>query len=137
MNALPWAPRDAGALSDGPVQTRERVAQGTCLWMMVALLAAFWVYVAMSNVLYANSMQASFATVTGKRVFATWDVRLLQHLFLFPIFVSCVFASVRLGWNTLWKKLPPQLLLGVFFAALASPILGISEYILAAMQTMY
>ena len=34
------------------------------------ILTVFWVYVACSNVLYANSMQASIAEMGGKHVFA-------------------------------------------------------------------
>jgi hypothetical protein len=84
----------------------------------------------MSNVLYANSMQASVGAMAGKRIFATSDIRLLQHLFLFPVFVGCVFGSVKLGWHTLWRKLPMQLLLGIVFAVLASPMLSTAEYLL-------
>ena len=136
MNALPWTHRDAEILQDTLTPPLERVAHRTSVWTLFVILTAFWFYVAMSNVLYANSMQASFAPVMSKRMFATWDVRLLQHLFLFPVFVSCVFASVQLGWHTLRKKFAAQLLLAVFFAALASPLLGLAEYLLGDMHHM-
>ena len=113
MNALPWTHRESGFFQDASAPTSpplERVAHRTSSWTLLVILTAFWIYVAMSNVLYANSMQASFATAMRERMFATWDVRLLQHLFLFPAFLSCVFASVRLGWHTLSRKMWAQLL---------------------------
>jgi hypothetical protein len=74
--------------------------------------------------------------MTGKRFFATWDIRLLQHLFLFPIFVGCVFASIKLGWRTFWRRLPAQLVLAIVFSVLASPMLDTAEYLLGDKQHM-
>ncbi len=92
------------------------------------ILTVFWVYVALSNVLYANSMQASFDSMPGKfHVFAPACARLLQHLFLYPILLACVWASWRIGWSSLWRKLPLQLLLAVGFAVLAKPALALGE----------
>jgi len=139
MNALLWTHRESGFFQDASAPTSpplERVAHRTSSWTLLVILTAFWIYVAMSNVLYANSMQASFATAMRERMFATWDVRLLQHFFLFPAFVSCVFASVRLGWHTLSRKIWAQLLLAVFFSALACPLLALAEYLLGDSQYM-
>ncbi len=92
------------------------------------ILTVFWVYVALSNVLYANSMQASFDSMPGKfHVFAPACARLLQHLFLYPILLACVWASWRIGWSSLWRRLPLQLLLAVGFAVLAKPALALGE----------
>jgi hypothetical protein len=94
------------------------------------ILTVFWVYVALSNVLYANSMQASFDSMPGKfHVFASWCARLLQHLFLYPILLGCVWASARIGWTSLWRKLPLQFLLAVGFAIVAKPALTLAEYL--------
>ena len=94
------------------------------------ILSVFWVYVACSNVLYANSMQASIAKIPGAiHVFAPYGSRLLQHLFLYPVLLGCVSISQRLGWAPLWKKLPAQLLTAVVFAALAQPAMGVAEHI--------
>ena len=91
------------------------------------ILTVFWIYVACSNVLYANSMQASFP---GKvHVFAPYCSRLIQHLFLYPVLLGCVWTSQRLGWQPLWKRLPVQLLIAVLFAALAQPAMGVAEHI--------
>lgn len=94
------------------------------------ILSVFWVYVACSNVLYANSMQASIAKIPGAvHVFAPYCSRLFQHLFLYPVLLGCVSISQRLGWAPLWKKLPAQLLTAVFFAGLAQPAMGVAEHI--------
>ena len=91
------------------------------------ILTVFWTYVACSNVLYANSMQASIAVMGGKHVFAPYSARLLQHLFLYPVLLGCVWASLHIGWQSLWRKLPLQLLLAFVFAALAQPAMGVAE----------
>jgi hypothetical protein len=94
------------------------------------ILTTFWIYVAFSNVLYANSMQASLAMMRGEiRFFAPWGARLLQHLFLYPVLLCCVWASIRAGWQPLARKLPLQILLGLAFAILASPALMLGEWL--------
>jgi hypothetical protein len=109
------------------------------LWRMLAtpglrqtflILTVFWIYVAFSNVLYANSMQASFDSLPGKfHVFAPACARLLQHLFLYPLLLVCVWASGRIGWRSPWRQLPLQLLLAVVFAVIAKPALTLGEYL--------
>jgi hypothetical protein len=96
------------------------------------ILTVFWIYVALSNVLYANSMQASFNNMPGNfHVFAPSCARLLQHLFLYPILLGCVWASGRIGWAPMWRKLPLQLLLAVCFAVVAKPALTLGECLTA------
>jgi signal transduction histidine kinase len=109
------------------------------LWRMFAtpgvrqnflILTVFWIYVAFSNVLYANSMQASFDALSEKlHVFAPSCARLLQHLFLYPFLLLSVWASLRIGWQSVWRKLPLQLLVAYGFAVLAKPALGLGEYL--------
>jgi hypothetical protein len=108
------------------------------LWRMLAtpgarqtflILTVFWIYVALSNVLYANSMQASFDSLPGNlHVFAPSCARLLQHLFLYPLLLGCIWASGRIGWTSMARKLPLQLLLAVCFAVVAKPALTVGEY---------
>src|SRR5437764_230864 len=66
---------------------REALAAGRSFWPHLTVLTAFWVYVALSNVLYANSMQASLSSMKIEHVFAAWDARLIQHLLLYPLFL--------------------------------------------------
>src|SRR6266853_2271016 len=93
----------------------------------LTVLTAFWIYVALSNVLYANSMQASFSSMKMERVFAPWDARLIQHLLLYPLFLLSMWRSLRTGWRPPWQTVPIQLLCGVGFAVLAAPALLLGE----------
>lgn len=92
------------------------------------ILSVFWIYVAFSNVLYANSMQASFDSMPGQfHIFAPSSARLLQHLLLYPVLLLCAWASLRIGWRSLGRKLPIQLLLALLFCVLAKPALDLAE----------
>src|ERR1700685_3139119 len=52
---------------------------------LLVLLTVFWVYVALSNVMYANNMQAILSNLKVEHVFAPWDARIIQHLLLYPL----------------------------------------------------
>jgi len=95
----------------------------------LAILTAFWFYVTLSNVVYARSMQIVVAATGGMHVFASWDARVIQHFLLYPILIGCVYLSLRLGWRPAWRMWPVQVLLGLIFSALASPLLMLAEYI--------
>ena len=131
MNALPdIAPRSFTARGRPWTYLRAAIAAPGVRQNLI-ILSVFWIYVACSNVLYANSMQASIvAKIPGAmNVFAPYFSRLLQHLFLYPVLLGCVSISHRLGWQPLWKKLPVQLLTAVVFAGLAQPAMGVAEHL--------
>jgi Histidine kinase len=96
---------------------------------LLGLLTAFWIYVALSNVMYANSMQASLSVQNVHNVFAPWDARIIQHLLLYPLFMLSMRGALRTGWQPLWRALPLQLLCALGFAVLASPALVLGEYL--------
>jgi len=142
VNALPSEElRVPGVAVADPVAARATLRGRSRIWASVralvatpgvrqqlVILSVFWVYVACSNVLYANSMAASIAAIPGvKHVFAPYGARLLQHLFLYPVLLCCIWGSLRIGWQSLWPKLPLQLLLAFVFAALAQPAMGLAE----------
>src|SRR5262249_38729535 len=102
------------------------------LWSYLGILTVFWMYVALSNVLYASSMQASLAAKSTEHFFAPWDARLLQHLVLYPVLLGCIWASLHIGWRPLWRTLPLQFLCAFGFAILASPALMISEALIGS-----
>jgi len=124
MNAVtsnePLAPGTVNALAAG---LRESVNARFKFWTLLGILTTFWVYVAVSNVLYATSLQASFSHMAPGRYFAPWDARVLQHLFLYPVLTLCVFSSLRIGWTPMWRALPLQVVLGLAFSALGAPAL--------------
>jgi hypothetical protein len=111
-----------------PAAQAAPLAEGrTSLLPLLGVLSVFWIYVALSNVMYANNMQASLSSQKIEHVFAPWDARLLQHLLLYPLFILCMWVSLRTGWQRLWRALPIQLLCALGFAVLASPALVIGE----------
>ena len=141
MNGLQSSPtRDMGAVLADPVTSQSpfqaHAGAKSALWRLFTtpgvrqnflILSVFWIYVALSNVLYATSMQASFDQMSQFHVFAPSCARLLQHLILYPVLLLCAWASMRIGWHSLWRKLPVQLLLAALFAFLAKPALEIGE----------
>jgi hypothetical protein len=113
---------------------REPVTAGVKFWPLLAVLSSFWLYVTLSNVLYATSMQASFSIMAPGHYFAPWDQRVLQHLMLYPFLVLCVLGSLRLGWQPMWRALPAQVGLGLFFSVLGSPAMIAAEFLLGKME---
>ncbi|HEV7137651.1 MAG TPA: histidine kinase [Steroidobacteraceae bacterium] len=93
------------------------------------IVTAFWAYVAVSNVLYANSMQANLDALHVAHFFAGWQARLLQHLFMYPALLACVWVSLRIGWQPLSRRLPWQVLMALGFAVCASPALLLGEIV--------
>lgn len=92
----------------------------------VLVLTVFWLYVALTNVLWANNMQASLESIRVM-VFAPWRARLLQHLFLYPLFLGCAWLSLRIGWEPRGRAIPLQVLCALAFAAAGSPMLAAAE----------
>lgn len=93
------------------------------------MLTAFWVYVLLSNLMYANNMQAGLTQMKIERVFAPSGARLLQHLLLYPLFLLCMWRSWRSGWQPLRRALPLQLLCALGLCILASPALVLGEHL--------
>jgi len=139
MSASPLD-RIAPALEAISGSRQERLAAATrdvagfrpFLW----LLTGFWIYVAVSNVLYATSMQASLSSMKVEHVFAPADARLIQHLMLYPLFLFCMWRSLRTGWQPLWRTLPLQIALALLFVIPASPALMFGEFITARLTGM-
>ena len=96
---------------------------------LLGVLTVFWIYVALSNVMYANNMQASLSVMNIHHVFASWDARVIQHLVLYPLFILSMRRALRTGWQPLWRTLPLQLLCALGFAVIASPALVLWEYL--------
>src|SRR5215469_610166 len=127
------------------VDMRARSRWWSSLWSLVTangvrqnliILSVFWVYVACSNILYANSMQASIAADLpgAKHIFASYCARLVQHALLYPVLLCCVWASLRIGWQSLWRKLPAQVSIALVFAALAQPAMGVAEALMGGTE---
>jgi hypothetical protein len=98
---------------------------------LLGVLTVFWVYVTLSNIMYANNMQASLSVMKVEHVFAAWDARVLQHILLYPLFILSMRRSLRTGWQPFWRAVPLQLVCALGFAILASPALVLGEYLTA------
>ncbi len=113
---------------------RDRSRRGTLA--QLGVLTAFWIYVTVSNVLYAHNMSLYFDSAGRQPMFAAWPARSLQHLFLYPLLLLCVQLALRLGWRPLLRRAPLQAILALVFALLASPLLGVSEHLLGDSMQM-
>src|SRR5216683_5589791 len=105
----------------------RRFAGGLSLRQFLGIACLFWVYVALSNILYAYSMRIGTARMTNFPLFAPWDARLLQHLLLLPAVLVSFWASLRIQWRPLVIALPLQLILGTVFSAVAYPAMILAE----------
>jgi hypothetical protein len=110
----------------------RRFAGGLSRAQFLGIAALFWVYVALSNILYAYSMRMGMSRMTNVSVFAAWDARLLQHVILWPVLLVSFWASLRIQWRPLLVALPLQVILGAVFAALAYPAMIVAEMALGS-----
>jgi len=123
--AAVWPAAGRRVLSAATVTSAPRLTTA-----YVTILTMYWAYITLSNVLYANSMQASLAVLGATQVFAKWQSRVFQHLFLYPVLLTFGALSLRIGWNPRWRALPLQIICGVVFALLATPALVFGEALL-------
>jgi sensor histidine kinase YesM len=110
----------------------RRFAGGLSRAQFLGIAGLFWVYVALSNILYAYSMRLGMSRVTNVSVFAAWDARLLQHLVLLPVLLVSFWASLRIQWRPLLVALPLQVILGAVFSALAYPAMIVAQMTLGS-----
>lgn len=100
------------------------------LRQFAGIVCLFWAYVALNNVLYAYGMNVGIAHEGSEPLFVGWQVRVLQHLLLFPVLLVSYWASLRIRWRPLWLAIPLQVTLGAAFAALARPVLIVASMLL-------
>jgi len=93
----------------------------------LGIVCTFWVYVTLSDVLYAYSMRTGIARDNFMPLFAPWDARVLQHLLLLPFLLASFWASLRIQWRPVLIAVPLQIVLGVCFAAIAYPAMILSS----------
>jgi hypothetical protein len=103
------------------------VAPGLTWRQFVAIVCAFWLYVTVSNVLYAYGMRMGISKFTTVLLYAPWNVRVLQHVLLLPALLASFWASLIINWRPLWLGISLQVTLGAAFAAMAYPAMMLSE----------
>jgi hypothetical protein len=114
----------------GSKESSRPFAGGLSARQFLAIACLFWVYVTLSNILYAYSMGTGMARMTNFSLFAAWNARLLQHVLLLPVLLVSFWASLRIQWRPLLLALPLQLILGALFAALAYPAMIAAQMVL-------
>lgn len=112
------------------MQTDRELETGANPRMLFGILSLYWLYVALSNILYAAAMDANFRGMSQESHFAPWDTRLLQHVVLFPALLASVWASLRIGWRPLLPTLPMQVVVAVTFSLLGSPAMTLADVIM-------
>ncbi len=70
-------------------------ADGLSRRQFFAVVCSFWLYVTLSDVLYAYSMRIGLTQGAVAPMFVTWDARVLQHLLLLPCLLVSFWASLR------------------------------------------
>jgi signal transduction histidine kinase len=131
MSAQTWASTRAlvaNELAGSPTPADASLQRARTLRMPVlAIILAYWLYVTLSNVLYAESMSAGFSAVTGLELFSPMAARITQHLLLLPALLLCYGVSLRTGWRPMWRRLAVQLPLAAAFGLLAQPALELGN----------
>jgi hypothetical protein len=105
----------------------RRFPGGLSLRQFLVVTVSFWLYAALSNILYAYSMRTGISRLTNAPLFAAWDARLLQHALLLPLLLVSFWASLRIQWRPLLIAVPLQLILGAMFAAIAYPAMLVAQ----------
>jgi hypothetical protein len=94
----------------------------------IGIVCAFWLYVTISDVVYAHSMRTGISRLAGVvMLFVGWDVRVLQHVFLLPVLIVSFWAALVIEWRPLWLALPLQLVLAAAFAAIGYPAMLLAQ----------
>jgi hypothetical protein len=112
------------------------IAAGLSTRQFLAIVVIFWLFVTLSNVLYAYSMSVGVAKMTDAPLFAAWNVRVLQHLILLPVLLISYWASLRIKWHPLGFAVPLQVLLGAVFAAVAYPAMFVAHEMVGGHEAM-
>jgi hypothetical protein len=105
------------------------IARSMHMRQFVGIVCLFWLYVTISDVLYAYGVRTGFAEMTNAAaVFAPWDVRVCQHLLLFPALIVSFWASLIVEWRPLWLAVPIQLTLAAAFAGIGYPAMLLAQF---------
>src|SRR5579864_2139181 len=68
-------------------------------WPQLAVLTGFWIYVALSNLMYANTMGQSLKALNVTDFFAPVGALAILPLLLYPLFILCAGTSVGIRWR--------------------------------------
>ena len=64
---------------------------------LLMISGLFWVYVTLSNVLYATNMSVNAALFHADAMYAPWEVRVVQHVLLLPLLLDLLLGVEPCG----------------------------------------
>ena len=100
---------------------------------LLTVAAIYWLYVTVSDILYAHSLRVGFGQVTTVSCFSR-GMRVCSNTWrCFPPW-SCLWLSLRRGWQPIWRAVPLQLLLAACFAVAAAPALWVGERLFSGVR---
>jgi hypothetical protein len=105
------------------------IARAMHVRQFIGIVCGFWLYVTVSDVVYAHSMRTGISHLAGVALFVGWDVRVLQHVFLLPVLMVSFWAALVIEWRPLWLALPLQLVLAAAFAAIGYPAMFLAQLV--------
>lgn len=111
---------------------RDSCVRGERFIDYLIVLTLFWAFIAGTNVLYGNTMQASMEMMGVKHMLTPWHARLLQHVILYPVLVAFVWLALRMDWRPLGRALAVQVLCATTFSLLSTPALTVAEALVRA-----
>jgi len=113
MVAIPTAfpPRDAPLIEDAEQFLSRRG--------VLTLASLFWAYVTLTDIVYHQGLSIELRELTSVMMYAPWQQRLLQHVFMLPLLLLCYSMALRLGWRPVARRVPQQLALALGFSLLA------------------
>jgi len=118
--------------ADGRFLAGGGIARGMHVRQFVGIVCAFWLYVTISDVVYAHSMRTGISRIAGvAMLFVSWDVRVLQHVFLLPVLMVSFWAALVIEWRPLWLALPLQLVLAGAFASIGYPAMLLAQILIS------
>ena len=123
MSATPWNRQPGADAASLATEATSAASARANFRLYLWLLSAFWVYVPSRTSCTRTTCRRASSTMKVEHCLRPLPARLLQHLLLYPLFILCMWRSLRTGWAPLWRTLPVQLLFALVFAVLASPAL--------------
>lgn len=119
-------------MSDSSFSPRTWFAPPLSPWRVIATaVVPFWAYLTLNNLLIAHSGALSLSLSPGaSSAFVPPAVRVLQHVALLLVALACYRYAWHIGWRRgqVWRLGALHVLVGLFFASLARPLLNLALY---------
>ncbi|MGH8266463.1 MAG: sensor histidine kinase, partial [Steroidobacteraceae bacterium] len=112
----------------------EDETQLVCLRRSVLRLASlFWAYITLTDIVYHQAMAIELREMTSVMVFFPWQHRLMQHVLMLPVLLTCYLTAARIGWKPARRRVPQQLALALGFSLLMFWMMQVGSILLHAL----